>query len=397
MRASVAVLSFFLVGCGRQDLDLLVRSDGSDRCGDYETEAECGKQASSGCSYQPNEVGCVSTDPSCQPGQCRSGDPFVRPTGRSFSLNGAPFRFVGVSSWALVPIEKCKAVNAEDREIWLTQTYDALVPSRTKVARLFAFQKAAGPTGDDFTLFDSSVRAARRAGIRLILTLDHGQGECSKGPARDEAWYSAGYRVPDEDYVQSYRDYVAAVVRRYSGEPTVLGYTLLQNLGIGGAEPQTLSDFIMDVGGLIHQASRNQLVSLDLYGDPTPSYVDLQQLPVVDYVDFDDYDNAQPEEPLRADLLEALSPLDKPVVVGEGAFDIRVGDGRIETDEELVEAIQRRASRARGRMTQWKNAGLSGALLWAYEPGWLDASEEFDARPDDPLLQPGGVVAQAPW
>jgi hypothetical protein len=138
-------------------------------------------------------------------------------------------------------------------------------------------------------------------------------------------------------------------------------------------------------------------VSLDLYGDPTPSYLDLQQLPVVDYVDFDDYDNAQPEEPLRADLLEALSPLDKPVVVGEGAFDIRVGDGRIETDEELVEAIQRRASRARGRVTQWKNAGLSGALLWAYEPGWLDASEEFDARPDDPLLQPGGVVAQAPW
>jgi hypothetical protein len=224
--------------------------------------------------------------------------------------------------------------------------------------------------------------------VWLVLTLDHARGECTKPPGvmRNEAWYAGGFRSPDGDYVRSYRDYVELLARRYRDEPTVLGYTLLHSLG--GAEAQTLSAFVTDVGQLLHGVAPNQLVSLDLYGEPTPSYVELQQLPVVDFVDIDDYDFAEPEEPLRPELFEALSPIDKPLVVGEGAFLV---------DTATPEALERRASRARGRMAQWKSAGLSGALLWAYQPGWAGVSEEFDARAEDPLLRPNGVVAQAPW
>lgn len=388
MKARLAALALLLLGCGREDLDLLVQVEGGDRCLAFETEAECDENASSGCSFQPNEVGCLSTDPSCRPGACRGGDPFVRRVERSFFLNGAPFRFVGVSSWALLPANDCSAVRVEERETWITQAYDDLVSSRTKVARIYAFQNAAGPTGEDFTLFDSSVRAARRAGVRLVLTLDHARGECTKPPgaSRNEAWYAGGFRSPDGEYVRSYRDYVELLARRYRDEPTVLGYTLLHSLG--GADAQTLSTFVTEVGQLLHGVAPNQLVSLDLYGEPTASYVELQQLPVVDFVDIDDYDFAEPEEPLRPELFEALSPIDKPIVVGEGAFLV---------DTVTAEAMERRASRAQGRMAQWKSAGLAGALLWAYQPGWSGVSEEFDARAEDPLLQPNGVVAQAPW
>ncbi|MES1187344.1 MAG: hypothetical protein ABUL60_26240, partial [Myxococcales bacterium] len=73
---------------------------------------------------------------------------------------------------------------------------------------------------------------------------------------------------------------------------------------------------------------------------------------------------------------------------GEGAFVVDSGD-----DATLV----KRAERARQRLGEWRSWGFSGALLWAYQPDWSAASEEFDARPADPLLQPGGVVANAPW
>jgi hypothetical protein len=384
VRACLAALVLVL-GCGRQDLDLLQRVEQGDRCEAFVTEAECDENAALGCSFQPNDVGCPSADTACAPGLCRGGHPFVRTAERGFFLNGAPFRFVGVSSWALLPGMTCTVRPVEQRDAWITQAYDALVASRTKVARLYAFQSATGPTGDDFAFFDSSVRAARRAGVRLLFILDHAGGECTQGSRRDEAWFAGGYRSPDGEYVHSYRDYVVELARRYRDEPTVLGYTLLHSLG--GAEPATLSKFVSEVGELLHGVAPYQLVSLDLYGDPTPSWVELQQLPVVNFVDIDDYD-AEPEAPLRAELLEALARIDKPAVVGEGAFSIDSAD---------VNALSRRASRVRGRMAEWKSAGFAGALLWAYEPGWSNASEEFDARADDPLLQPQGVVAEAPW
>ncbi|RYZ08471.1 MAG: hypothetical protein EOO73_08475 [Myxococcales bacterium] len=386
MRAGVAAVSLSLLGCGREDLELLERVQRADPCLALVSEAECDGSAARGCSFQPNERGCLSTDASCQPGQCRGGDPFVRRVERSFFLNGAPFRFVGVSSWALLPATSCSMIKPEQREAWITQAYDGLVASDSKVARFYAFQSAAGPSGEDFTLLDSAIRAARRAGVRVLLTLDHAGGECTQGVRRDDAWYAGGFRSPDGEYPRSYRDYVEAVARRYRDEPTVLGYTMLQSLG--GVESQTLSAFVTEIGQLLHGVAPNQLVSLDAFWDATPAYVELQRLPVVDFVDIDDYDFSEPEEPLRADLLEALAQVDKPAVVGEGAFRV---------SESSAEALENRAARARGRMAEWNSVGLNGALFWAYQPGWSGASEEFDARAEDPLLQPAGVLASAPW
>jgi mannan endo-1,4-beta-mannosidase len=391
VRAALGLLAVSLVGCGRQDLDLLVSVEGADPCRSFSTEAECHDNVGLGCSFQPNETGCLSTDPDCPPGQCRGGDPFVHPVGRSFFLNGKPFRFAGVSSWALLPATSCSTVSPEQREAWIQQAYDGLVPGRATVARFFAFQSGAGANGDDFSLLDASVRAARRAGIRLQLIVEHADGSCSQGEHRDDAWYTGGFRSPDRNYARSYLDYAEALARRYGNEPTVLGYTLLQ--GMGGADPQAMASFVTIMGQLLHGVARNQLVSLDLaWGntgdDGSASYLALQQLPMVDLVDIDDYDFAEPPEPLSADLLATLAQIDKPAVVGEGAFRL---------DGDNATAFENRAAKARERMAEWKARGLSGALFWAYQPGWETVSEEFDARPTDPMLQPGGVLASAPW
>ena len=153
------------VGCGRQELELLVQVRQDDPCLGFISQSDCAANAALGCSYQPNAIGCRSDDPSCQPGMCQSGDPFVRRAARSFLLSGQPFRFAGVSSWALLQPGNCTGVKPAARAAWIHGAYDDLVPSRAKVARFFAFQSSAGASGDDFTWFDAS-GAPRRATMR---------------------------------------------------------------------------------------------------------------------------------------------------------------------------------------------------------------------------------------
>lgn len=385
------VFGLAAAACGRQNLDLLVQSEKDDPCIGFSSQSDCAANAALGCSYWPNAEGCRSDDPSCQPGMCQSGDPFVRRAAHGFLLNGAPFRFAGVSSWALLQPGSCGSVKPAERAAWIQSAYDALVPSRAKIARFFAFQSSAGTSGSDFTLFDASVRAARRAGVRLQLVLESNDGGCSQGARRDDAWYGGGYQSPDGNYALSYRDFATAVATRYRDEPTVLGYVLVQ--GFGGAAPSVLGSFVTEMGQRLHGVAPNQLLSIDLEWGGVPdddgvSYRQLEQLPEVDFVDVDDYTFVYPPKPLNPTLLQVLGEIDKPATIGEGAFGLMAGDDA---------ALAMRGEVAKARLAYWHDQGFSGALLWAYDPGWGAVSEEFDARPADPILQPGGVLVNAPW
>ena len=52
-----------------------MKAERDDPCLRFKGESECRANATLGCSFQPNAEGCQSTDPSCQPGMCRGGDP----------------------------------------------------------------------------------------------------------------------------------------------------------------------------------------------------------------------------------------------------------------------------------------------------------------------------------
>lgn len=391
-----AVLVGGALGCGRLDLDLLVRTSEPDACVERVDADSCAERTGVGCSWQPNDPGCSSRTPGCAPGACRKGDPFVRRVETKLLLNGQSFRFVGVGAWGLLQPGRCRSVEENEQEAWVEQAFDELVPAQATVARLFAFQNVLGAGGRDYTLIDRAVASARRAGIRLLLVLEHDQGDCSQGGARDEDWYRAGYLAPDGSYALAYREHVRALGERYRDEPSVLGYQLMQ--GLGGQDPSVLTSFISDVGQLLHGVAPSQLIALGLRWpesadtgtdpDAAARFLQLQRLPAVDFVDVYDYSYALGKPPLDPNLLAALESIGKPAIVGEGSFQIAGF---------APEQFQARAALASQRMQLWYDAGLNGALLWAYQPDWEVLSEEFDARPEDPLLQPGGVLASSPW
>jgi hypothetical protein len=278
--------------------------------------------------------------------------------------------------------------------MWVESIYEDLVPARAKVARFLAIQTAAGASGTDYTLFDAAVRGARRAGIRIQLVLGDQKGDCGATSEHDNAWYESGYQQPERNYALSYQDFALGVAAHFANEPTVLGYVLVHSFGaFEGADPGALSRFATEMGGRLHSTAPNQLLSLDyaLHGgtpDDLTTYHDLESLSVADFVDVNDYTKKYPATPLDPTLLKAVQQIDKPAIIGEGAFWLL---GIKEAD------LAARANAARIRMVEWQAAGFSGALFWAYDPGWTEISEEFDARPGDPMLEPGGVVASAPW
>jgi len=386
------LLSLGCGGCSRADLALLVATN-LDPCSEFLTEGDCKGHAELRCSFQPNAEGCHVGDPNCAPGLCTGGDAYLRRAGRGFSLSGKPFRFVGVASWALLQPEGCGS-GTNKRATWVESVYDDLVPARAKVARILAPQSSAGATGTDYTLFDAAIRGARRAGIRIQFVLGTHEGECNTGGKHDTAWYDSGYKQKERNYALSYREFAARVASNYAKEPTVLGYALMQNFGgFDGVDPGALLSFAKDVGELLHSRAPEQLVSLDYawHGsgpEDLATYRALENLAAADFVDVDDYTFNYPPMPLDPALLAELDQIDKPAVIGEGAF------GLLGTDDAALKA---RADAARARMAEWRAANFSGALFWAYDPGWTETSEEFDARPADPMLQPGGVVASAPW
>jgi hypothetical protein len=391
-RAGATLLLPLLAGCGRQNLDLIVTAD----CREFETESACAEHS---CHFQPNPEGCKSTDPSCPAGVCLADDGFVKVEGRNFVLNGEHFDFKGVSTWAVLQQGTCATVR-EDREPWLQEAFDGLVGSGAKVVRGYAFQNAAVPNGVDFAFFDSAIRFARRAGVRLQFALDHeqGQNECSEGPPRDTAWYSEGYKNRDGSYTQSYLDYATTVATRYANEPTVLGYVLVQSMNVqGNIDASALGTFVETVGARVRTSAPRQLLSLDLSWGKTPpaSFKDIERLPAVDLINLDDYQRDAIPTPPEAGLRTTLDQLNKPAVVGETAFSTTGPDAA---------ALLDRATRANLRVQEWHDFGaVSGLLFWAYQPGWTFSNdpgkpaEAFDSRDEDPLLQPGGVLDKMTW
>jgi len=382
-----------LSGCGRRYVDIITRGDAADPCATLSALA-CVADTQDGCSLQPNRTGCTTSDASCGAGACTSGDPFVRRSGEALFLHGAPFDFVGTVSWGLAWDDNgCQVSAYSSQADALAASFDELAQMNTNVLRVWAFQSYAGASGTDYSHFDRLVDAARAAGVRLIPVLENMHSDCSSGDMRNDTWFQSGYKSPYGAYALSYRDYVAGLVAHFSAEPTIIAWELMHEAG--GNQFAALDGFAEDMTTLIRAADGNHLIALGLNDGDTPAtssdgtpsnYFKLQDRAEVDLVDVQDFND--PVEPLPAQAATCRSITR---TLGKVAF---IGASAAKLSDASAASLNLRASQVSAKLKAALAADFHGFLVYDYAPKWQSASYDFDARPEEPLAGPSGVLAQ---
>lgn len=323
----------------------------------------------------------------------------MRRTGQALRLHDEPYRFVGVNSWGIAWDEDgCKIGEFATQEAALTRTFDDWVAMQVAVARIWAFQSFAGPTGTDYSAFDRVVRYARRANIRLVLVLENMWADgCTPGEKRDDAWFASGYLAPYSNYTLSYSDYVLGLVNHFKDEPAILGWELMHEAG--ATDPVALNSFVSGMSALVRSSDPNHLIAIGVGGETAatsqegnPSnYFALHAHATVDLIDHHDFNNpniAFTEG--QQTTLEIARSLNKPLFFGALAISVA----------NTTTALDLRATQAKAKLDAAFDNGFAGVLLYDYYPDWTTTSTRettlsFDSRASDPLGGPTGVIAQA--
>jgi mannan endo-1,4-beta-mannosidase len=337
-------------------------------------------------------VGCAAPEP--------PSAGFVRRSGDALTLNGQPWRFVGLNAYNLNSRGDCWYAMAGTDGL-----AEAVRASGSTVLRAWFLQSLAvaphsGPDARiDWSVFDDTLARARAAGVRVVVTLADHWNACE--PPRDvpksAAWYESEYRTvrqggwPDAIDVLplTYRDYVAAIVTRYRDDPTILSWQPVNEPEVCGPDgAQTLRNFTQDVTSLIKGIDPNHLVSLGTIGGGQcgtveDDYRSLHALPDVDWCEIHDYSGPSgttlPGDQWNGSAVrfQQCAALGKPVVVGEAG---------IRLDEVEGGTTAARAAAFDQKMTTYRTAGASGFLVW----NWADAAHPCDRPyciiPGDPTL-----------
>ncbi len=393
----VGLVALACVACGPEYVDPIQRlpAASADACEEWLTESDCLLDAAHGCSYQPNALGCKTTDPKCTSGSCRSGDPFVRSRpAQGLWLRGQPYRFVGTVSWGIAWGSECQVNTLPDQETALKRVFDDLVDVRLTVLKVWAFQSYAGTSGSDYASFERIVAAARRAGVRLIFVLENQyEQDCTSGPARNDSWYASGYASPYGNYALSLVDYARGLAGHFRDEPAILAWEILHEGHTGDFD--AMNAFTEDMSSAIRENDPNHLIILGTDNGDSPAtdrsqmpsnYERLHAHPTVDLLDAHDF--SAPGTPLPGAMMDVLtiaSSLGKPIFAGATA---------VELADASAASFSGRASRVEAKLQAAFDAGYVGFLVYDYIPDWQQVTWSFDTRMADPLAGPNGVLVR---
>jgi len=346
---------------------------------------------------------------------------FVTASGRSFQADGEPFRFVGFNLYDAAATDRYSC--SPDTAMTDGQLDAALSFAREQagatVLRFWAYQTYTA-AGTDWTGVDRVLAAAKRHGLRVLPVLEDGPGNCTTTPDpepksefQDDTWFSRGYLEPWGDATVSYRDYVAKIVAHYADEPTILGWSMINEADTSARDASgrsVLVDFAEDMGRVIHDADPNHLVTVGTQSNGAPGasgadFTQVYDVPEVDFAEVHDWgqwgadDEAMPGAAADGSLPEPGSQacqardakiacsfaqaraLGKPLVVGEAGIEATNSPARA-----------RRAEQLGAKMTAAFAAGAAGYLVWHLNSAPTDGYDVVVGY-DDPLL--AALKAQA--
>lgn len=296
--------------------------------------------------------------------------PVTRPVvrqGDQFTLDGKPFRFVGMNVYNLAWV-------AERNPEELERTLRTIAASGTTVVRFWAFPgRSPEAVG---RIFDTSQQLG--LGLRFIPVLGNHWAEMEVGKeakTKDRDWYGGGYK-------DQYLPHLLAMVQAHGERPEVLLWEVIN-------EPVTphldkLYGFVRDAAAAV-KANGGRMTAVGSFGSvqggqPAPYYRALAALPDVDAVSMHDYIREWGKGPLSTGILtwwgdrevrlntRIARDVGKPFYLGEfGTKVSHCGWQRegcaysVKTPAEALEGNVGRAQRA------FRN-GAQGVLMWGPQP-----------------------------
>jgi hypothetical protein len=339
--------------------------------------------------------------------------PVVR-SGQQFLLDGHPFRFVGFNLYdaAATPRYSCHPATMMSG----AQLAEAMSWARARagatVIRFWAYP-AYTRSATDFTGIDRVLIAARDNGLKVLPVLDDGPGDCSGVPGRhpktelnEGRWYTAGYRQVQSPATLSYRDYVARIVTHYRDNPTIFGWSMMNEAETRRRDARgrsVLMSFAQDIGSVIRSHDPHHLVTVGTQSNGAPGasgadFADVYRLPQIDFAEVHDWGtwgsdtdpmpgspdglalpdptSAQCQSP-EAEIACSFSIAKehgKPLIVGESGIAATDDDGR-----------RRRADLLANKMRAAFANGASGYLIWHLNSGPTDTYDVITGS-TDPLV-----------
>lgn len=215
---------------------------------------------------------------------------FIGHSGTHLTLNGKPWRFGGANIEWLGVSNYGPASPTPPRYPTHAEVDRALTTAKQLGARVVRAQTLGDSVGCDVCLeptlgtfnaaalahMDYAVAAARRRGLRLIVTLVGDDAATGGSGCVYLAW--RGIDVPDcslshmdpfftdPQVIADVEQHVAAVVSRYKNDPTILGWDLLNGGGSPPAWTKTIADYIRGIDRrhlILSDASNARLKNVD--------------------------------------------------------------------------------------------------------------------------------------
>lgn len=275
---------------------------------------------------------------------------FVTRDGMRLTVDGRPFRFVGLNSYVLFGCGYPHEVIAgADRE----ELFTRLRPG--SVVRLFLLR------GTDPADFGRVVSYARDHGQRLVVVLSDHYGNCEGAP-KDDAFYRDGFRG-------AYLDWVRTVVPPYRDEPTIAMWELVNEPKT--SDIATLRGFFDEAGGVLHELAPHHLVSSgtlqpDQFGGAEP-FTELVASPGIDVVTLHEYDTSGDVSPQLWPALDAARAVGKPLFVGEWGLYAGLPGAAWPDNGIRCFTPEERTNSGRAKLRAYlQQPDVAGALYWSY-------------------------------
>lgn len=257
----------------------------------------------------------------------------------------------------------------------------------------------------DFGPLDAVFAAAARHGQMVLPVLTGGPGTCEGDQFKARDWYEDGWRTQKSFGGMTFADWMSTAVSRWKDRPALAGWEIVgepeasvctsagcawqvRDCPPGGAD--VLRRFFDDAGAQLRTLDSahpvySGFIGGDQCGMAGDDYQKVGGSAQIDVLDYHDYGTGSTDfGPAGSDLATRITQarhLGKPIMVNE--IGIKAGS---------CGSLDDRANQVRSRITQQRNAGTAGALLWAFVPDPRPDQCTFDIGYDDPLWT---VIADA--